>query len=342
MAGARSAAARGDDVIHRRAFIVGAVFSLSGPSFAHGQQRAPNKPRVGILWHAANIEEETPYFQSLGEGLRQLGYVEDRNITLEHRFPDEKPELFTSMAAELVSLKPDVLVGVGSAAPYLKGATSTIPMVFMYVPDPVGAGLVESVRRPGGNATGLTNFSVELSAKRLQYLKEIVPSLSRVALLINPNAKISGLYVNQSNAAAPQLALTTQAFEVRSLGELERAFDGMVKAGMEAVVVNAESLFYQGKERIAKLALARRLPTCVWVREVLEAGALLSYGADQRAIARRVAVYVDRILKGERPADMPVEQPTGFRLIINMKTAKALGITVSQALLLRADEVLDQ
>jgi putative ABC transport system substrate-binding protein len=329
-------------MICRRAFLAGAVSSLSVSSLAHGQQRAQSKPRVGVLWHAANIQEETPYFQALSEGFRQLGYVDERTIALEHRFPDEKPELFTSMATELVSLKPDVLVGVGSAAPYLKRATSTIPMVFMYVPEPVGAGLVESVRRPGGNATGLTNFSVELSAKRLQYLKEIVPSLSRVALLINPNAKISALYVNQSTEAAPKLGLATQAFEVRSLGELERAFDAMVKAGMQAVAVNAESLFYQGKERIAKLAVARRLPTCAWVREVADAGALLSYGADQIAIARRVAVYVDRILKGEKPADMPVEQPTRFMLIINMKTAKALGITIPPALLLRADEVIEQ
>jgi putative tryptophan/tyrosine transport system substrate-binding protein len=329
-------------MISRRGFIVGAVSSLSVPSVAHAQARMAKRPRVGVLWHAANIEEETPYFQSLIEGFTQLGYVDERAIVLEHRFPDEKPELFTSMAAELVSMKPDVVVAVGSAAPYAKKATSTIPIVFMYVPDPVGAGLVETVRRPGGNATGLTNFSVELSAKRLQCLKEIVPSLSRVALLINPNAKISGLYVAQANEAAPKLGLATQTFEVRSLSELDRAFDAMVKAGMQAVVVNAESLFYQGKEKIAKLAVARHLPTCVWVREVLEAGALVSYGADQRAISRRVAVYVDRILKGEKPADMPVEQPTRFELVINMKTAKALGLTMPQALLLRADGVIDQ
>jgi putative ABC transport system substrate-binding protein len=244
------------------------------------------------------------------------------------------------MAAELVSRKPDVLVGVGSAAVYVKRATSTIPMVFMYVPDPVGAGLVETVRRPGGNATRLTNFSVDLSAKRLQYLKEIVPSLARVALLINPTANISGLYVMQSNEAAPRLGLAIQAFEVSVLGQLEQAFDAMLKAGMQAVVVNAESLFYQGKERIAKLAIARRLPTCVWVRELLEGGALASYGVDQRGISRRVAVYVDRILKGEKPADMPVEQPTNFEFIIHMKTAGALGLTIPPSILLRADQVI--
>jgi len=328
-------------MISRRALMAGAVSSLSVASFAHGQQ--PRRiPRIGVLWHAASIEEESPYFGSLIEGFRHLGYVDGRNIALEHRFPDEKPELFTSMAAELVSLKPDVLVGVGSAAVYLKKATPpTIPMVFMYVPDPVGAGLVETVGQPGGNASGLTNFSVELSAKRLQYLKEIVPSLSRVALLINPNANISGLYVRQSDEAAPKLGLSTQAFEVRSLGQLDPAFDAMVKAGMQAVVVNAESLFYQGKERIAKLAAARRLPTCVWVRELVEAGAFMSYGVDQRAIARRVAVYVDRILKGEKPAGMPVEQPTTFEMIINLKTAKALGLTIPPSILLRTDQVIE-
>ena len=314
---------------------------LSASSSAHGQPRA-QIPRIGVLWHAASIEEETPYFQSLLEGFKNLGYIEGRTIAVDHRFPDEKPELFTRMAAELVASKPDVLVAVGSAAPYMKRATSTIPIVFMYVPDPIGAGLVATIRTPGGNATGLTNFSVELSAKRLQYLKDIVPSLSRVAVLINPNAKISALYVTQSNEAAPRLGLTTQAYEVRSLGELDGAFDAMVKAGMQAVVVNAESLFYQAKERIARLALARRLPTCVWVRELLDSGALVSFGVDQRAISRRVAVYVDRILKGERPADMPVEQPTRFELVINARTAKALGLVIPPSMLLRADEIIDQ
>jgi putative ABC transport system substrate-binding protein len=325
-------------MISRRSFIVGALSTVSMPFPATAQQTG-TIPRIGVLWHAASAAEEAPFFGSLIEGFRNLGYVEGR-IALEHRFPDEMPELFASMAAELVSSKPDVLVGVGGAAPYLVKATSTIPIVFMYVPDPVGSKLVESIRRPGGNATGLTNFSLELCAKRLQYLKEIVPTLSRVALLVNPSAKISDLYIDQSNAAGPKLGLTTQAFPVRSLTELDGAFDAMAKAGMQAIVVNAESLFYPGREMIAKLAIARHLPTCVWVREVVEAGTLLSYGADQRAISRRVAVYVDRILKGEKPADIPVEQPTRFELIVNAKTAKALGITIPQTLLLRADDVI--
>jgi putative ABC transport system substrate-binding protein len=222
-----------------------------------------------------------------------------------------------------------------------RAATDSIPIVFMHVPDPVGSKLVEGIRRPGWNATGLTNFSVDLSAKRLEYLEEIVPSLSRVALLINSSAKISELYIEESKAAGPKLGLTTQVFEVRAAGQLEAAFDAMVKADMHGVVVNAESLFYQVKDATAKLALDRRMPTCVWVKEVLEAGTLVSYGADQRAIARRVAVYADRILKGEKPADMPVEQPARFQLLLNLKTAKALGLTVPQILLAQADEVIE-
>jgi putative ABC transport system substrate-binding protein len=325
--------------MRRRAVIAALGGAAAWPLVARAQGK--NRiPKIGVLWHAASAEEEAPYFGSLIEGFRSLGYREDQ-LVLEHRFPNEKPELFASMAAELVSLKPDVLIAVGGAAPYAKKATATIPIVFMYVPDPIGSNLVESIRRPSGNATGLTNFSLVLCGKRLELLKEIVPTLSRVALLVNPAAKISELYVNQSNDAAPKLGLTTQAFQVRSLGELEGALDAMVKADMQAVVVNAESLFYPGREMIAKLAVARRLPTCVWVREVLEAGALVSYGADQRLIARRVAGYVDRILKGEKPADMPVEQPTQFELLINLKTAKALDLTVPPILLATADQVIE-
>jgi ABC-type uncharacterized transport system substrate-binding protein len=193
------------------------------------------------------------------------------------------------------------MVGVGAAAPYVKKATATIPIVFMYVPDPIAANLVESIRRPGGNATGLSNFSSDLSAKRLQYLKEIVPNLSRVGVLVNPAAKVSERYIEDSKAAGSKLGVTAEAFQVRSLSDLEGAFNAMMTAGMQAVVVNAESLFYQGKETIAKLALARRLPTCVWVREVVEAGSLVSYGTYQREIARRVAYYQPQDCQGSRP-----------------------------------------
>jgi putative ABC transport system substrate-binding protein len=317
--------------------LIGAAAAWPAMARAQGRNRIP---RIAVLWHADSAEGEAPYFGSLMQGFESLGYTAGK-AAFEHRFPDEKPELFKSMAAELVAREPDVLVAVGGAAPYAKMATANIPIVFMYVPDPLGARLVESIRRPGGNATGLTNFSVDLSAKRLEYLKEFVPTLSRVALLINPSAKISDLYVEQSNTASPKLGLSCKAYPTRTVDELTGAFDAMAADAMQAVVVNAESLFYLGKERIAKLALERRLPTCVWVMEVLKSGALLSYGADQRAIARRVAYYVDRVLKGEKAGDIPVEQPARFELGINVATAKALGLAVPPTLLARADEVIE-
>jgi putative ABC transport system substrate-binding protein len=304
-------------------------------------QRPARIPKVGVLWHAANIEEETPYFQSLVEGFSKLGYVDGQSITLEHRFPNEVPEVFDKMAAELVSLNCDVLVGAGAAGSHLKKATKTTPIVFMFVPDPIGADLVEGIARPGGNVTGLSNFSVQLSAKRLEYLKEIVPTVTRVGLLINPNVKISSLYVREAREAGNKLGVDTQSFEVRALRDFEPAFDAMVKAGMRGVVANGESLIFQARKVIADLALARNLPSCGYVRELLEAGGLISYGVDQRAMARRAAGYVDRILKGEKPAELPVEQPTRFELLINLKTAKALGVIVPPMLIARADEVID-
>ena len=297
-------------------------------------------PKVGVLWHAADADGEWPYYGCLLDGFGELGYAPGK-IELIHRFPDEKPDKFQSMAAELVALAPDVLVGVGGAAPYVKKATSDIPVVFMYVADPIGAKLVESIRRPGGNATGLTNFGLELVGKRLEYLKEIVPSLTKVAMMVNPTNPISNFYVEQSNAAGPKLGLTCKPYNIGTLDDIAPAFDAMVSDGMEAVTFNAESLFYVGKKKIAELALARKLPCCGYVKEVLDAGALISYGADQRLIARRTAYYVDRILKGEKPAEMPVEQPTRFQLCINLTTAKALGLTIPPTLLASADEVIE-
>ncbi len=309
------------------------------PLAARGQQHG-RVPKVGVLWHAADQDGEWPYYGCLLDGFAELGYIKGK-IELIHRFPNERPDKFQSMAAELVALAPDVLVGVGGAAPYVKKATSDIPMVFMYVADPIGAKLVESIRRPGGNATGLTNFGLELVGKRLEYLKEIVPSLTKVAMMVNPTNPISKFYVEQANAAGLKLGLTCKPYEVGTLDDIEPAFDAMVGDGMQAVIFNAESLFYLGKKKIAELALARKLPCCGYVKEALDAGVLISYGADQRLIARRTAYYVDRILKGEKPADMPVEQPTGFQLCINLTTAKALGITIPPTLLASADEVIE-
>jgi putative tryptophan/tyrosine transport system substrate-binding protein len=308
------------------------------PLAARAQER--RTPKVGVLWHAADKDDEWPYYGCLLDGFQELGYGQGK-IELIHRFPNEEPDKFRSMAAELVALAPDVLIGVGGAAPYVKQATATIPMVFMYVADPIGAKLVESIRHPGGNATGLTNFGLELVGKRLEYLKEIVPQLVRVGMMVNPTNPISAFYLEQATAAAPKLGLVCKPYNVSAVDGVEGAFAAMADDRMEAVTINADSLFYVARKRIAEQALARKLPCCGYVKETLEAGVLISYGADQRLIARRTASFVDRILKGEKPADMPVEQPTGFQLCINLATAKALGIAIPPTMLAGADDVVE-
>jgi putative ABC transport system substrate-binding protein len=315
--------------------------AVTWPLAARAQERR-RIPRVGVLWHAASAEEEGPLFTALVEGFRALGYIDGQNIILEHRFPNEMPERFTSMAAELVSLNVDVIVSSGNnAASYAKNATATIPLVLMLISDPVGIGLVESLARPGGNATGLSFFTSELIGKRLQLLKETVPDLSRVAQLVNPLARISRLYTDLTQTAAAQLGLTVERFEARSRDELEPAFEAMTRAGMQAFVTNADGLAYSQRELIGKLALKTRLPSAVFMRETLVPGTLLSYGVDSLVICRRAAVYVDKILKGAKPGELPVEQPTKFEFLVNLKTAKALGITISPLLLSQADEVIE-
>jgi putative tryptophan/tyrosine transport system substrate-binding protein len=327
--------------MRRRDFITlicGAIVAL--PNFAHAQ--ASKIPRIGVLWHAGSADEEGSYYTGLLEGFRGLGYVDGQNIILEHRFPNEEPERFRSMVAELVALKVDVLVTVGTqTAPYARKATTTIPVVFIFVPDPVGSDFVDSLGRPGRNMTGLSHFGADVVLKRLQFLKDIVPGLSRVALLVNPNTEVASLYERVTETAAADLGLDNRTFGARSLDELERAFDAMVEAGTQAVTINGEGLAYQQRATIAKMTLARRLPLAVWSRETFEAGALMSYGADQVAMCRRGPVFVDRILKGAKPGDLPVEQPTTLEFLVNLQTAKALGLTVPPRLLVLADEVIE-
>src|SRR5215813_11518132 len=215
-------------------------------------------PTVGYLWHAGSPQEEVPYFEALLEGFARLGYVDGRNIRLEHRFPNETPERFKSMAAELVSLNVDVLMGGAVASPYLRDATTKIPIVFMFVPDPVGMKLVQSIARPGGNITGLSNFGRDVAGKRLQLLKELVPGLSRVALLSNPEQPTTAVFVEPMQAAAREIGLALRTFEVRRLEEIEPAFDAIASAGMQAVTPVQGGLFYQARAIMPKLALARR------------------------------------------------------------------------------------
>jgi putative ABC transport system substrate-binding protein len=327
--------------MRRREFITLLGGAAAWPLAADAQY--PNKrPRVGVLWHAANAEEEGPYFKALVEGFGVLGYVDGNNITLHHRFPNETPKLFERMAADLVALKVDVLVSVGNvASPYARDATATIPVVFILVADPIASRLVDSVARPSGNVTGLTNFVSDVVGRRLQLLKELIPDLSRVGQLVNPNATAARLNIELTREAAARLDFAVQLFEARSVEELERAFDAMAAASMQAVTVNPEGLAFQARELIAKLALLRRLALCAYSRETFEPGAFMSYGTDHLAICRRAAVYVDKILKGSKPSDLPVEAPTKFELLVNLKTAKALGHTIPPAMLARADEIIE-
>jgi putative ABC transport system substrate-binding protein len=298
-------------------------------------------PTVAYLWHAGNPAEEGPYFTAIRDGFAKLGYVDGGNIKLVHRFPNEIPARFASMAAELVSMNVDVLMCGSTAAPYLKRATDKIPIVFMFVADPVGLGLVQSLAKPGGNVTGLSNFGRDVAGKRLQILKDLVPGLARVAFLINSNLQATAMYVDVMQSAATQLGLQLRTFDALSVDEMEPAFDAMAKAGMQAVTSEQGGTNFQARDIIAKMALARGLPLCAYSRETFEPGALVSYGPDQIETCYRAAVYVDKILKGAKPSDIPVEQPTKFEFLINLKTAKALGLSVPIGLLNAADEVIE-
>jgi putative ABC transport system substrate-binding protein len=275
--------------------------------------------------------------------LRGLGYVEGDTITLEDRFPNEKPQLFGDLAAELTALPVDVLVTVTLPAVLAaQAATKTIPIIFILVPDPVGSKLVNSFARPGGNITGLTQIAVELSAKRLELLKEAFPRIARVALVINANSRQTmDRVVEENRTAAGALGLEIQPVEVRSLQDFEQAFDKIVDSRLEGIVVYPDGLTYQGRALLAQYARERRLPLVVFSRESLAAGALMSYGPDYKNIFRRAAFYVDKILKGEKPADLPVELPTKFELFINLKTARSLGIELPPTMLTRADDVIE-
>jgi putative ABC transport system substrate-binding protein len=326
----------------RRDFIilVGGT-ALAWPLAARAQEQG-KIPRIGVLWQAGSAEAEGSSFKSLAKGFADLGYVEGRNIILEHRFPNAMPDRFKAMAAELVSSNVDVLIGVGNdAASYAKNATSTIPVVFVLVADPVGSKLVDSLPQPGGNATGLSSSGADLFEKHLALLKETIPELSRVGLLVNPGDQLSRLYMDATQAAAAGLGLIIQTLEWRTTNDLGPAFDAMKKAGTQAFATNPDGLAFTQRALIAQIALARQLPLSVWSREALKAGALMSHGADHDAICHHAAVYVDKILKGAKPGELAVEQPTKFELRFNRRTAKALALTIPEALLKRADEILE-
>jgi putative ABC transport system substrate-binding protein len=327
--------------VERRHFLQLVGSALAAAPTAALSQTTQKIPTVAYLWHAGNPSEESPYYEALLEGFAKLGYVEGRNIRIIHRFPDEKPERFKAMAEELIAMKVDVLMSGAIGSGYLRDATKTIPIVFMFVPDPVGMKFAKTLARPGGNATGLSNFGREIAGKRLQILKELVPGLVRVGFLINSTQHTTPVLVEVMIAAAGELGLTLATFEARAMEEMEPALDAMAKAGMQAMLPAQGGTAFQARHIIPKLALDRKLAMCAFSRETFEAGALVSYGPNQVEMCRRSAVYADKILKGTPPGEIPVEQPTAFEFLVNLKTAKALGLTVPLHLQQIAHEVIE-
>lgn len=318
----------------------GAAFLRSASVFA---QQPRKIHRIGVLWHGANAEQEAIYLAALRQGLLDFGYVEGQNIVLEMRFPGEQYDRFFALAAELAQQNPDVLVSAaGIAAIACHRATTTIPIVAVNVPDPVGRKLVASLNRPGGNLTGLSNMAVELTRKRVELAKEMIKDLSRVALLVNPADEIgSRAYIAEGDAAGPRLGVTVVPVEVRDANDLEGAISKISSDNFQAAVVTHDGLFYVQRKRLADLALEKRLPTIAFASEQWETGVLATYGPNVPSLYRRAGAFVDKILKGASPADLPVEQPTKFELLINLKTARGIGITVPPTILTRADDVIE-
>jgi putative ABC transport system substrate-binding protein len=308
---------------------------------AEAQQQA-RIAKVGVLSGGSrSASGPGSRLELIRQGLREVGYVEGKNITIVYRSAEEKFERLPSLVDELIGLKVDVLVMSSTpAALAAKKSTSTIPIVFIGVSDPVAAGLVDSLARPGGNVTGFTAMSSELAGKRLELLKETVPKLSRVAVLWDPRDPNAAGSWKESQLPARELGMQLFSMEVSSSDKYESAFKEAIKAGSAALAVAGSALAVSNRKQIADLAARNRLPAIYHRGDFVESGGLMSYGADQIEPYRRVAVYVDKILKGAKPTDLPVEQPTKFELVINLKTAKALGLTIPPIVLTRATRVV--
>jgi len=297
---------------------------------------------VGILWHGASAEEEDVYLSVVQKTFNELGYIDGKSIRIEHRFPAENPELFRTLARELVDTKPDVIVAVTErAAIELKKLTSSIPIILVLGGDPVGAGLVESLARPAGNVTGLSVLTIDISGKRLGLLKEAVPSLSRVVLLVDPSVTFRTRLITTNKAAAEVLGISLWAEEITRPDDIEPVLLKIVEDRADGLVWGPGGLLFVQRARLGAAALAHKLPAMVAISEEVASGPLMSYGADLPDFFRRAVVYVDKILKGAKPADLPVEQPTKFKLVLNLKAARTLGITIPQTLLISADEVIE-
>jgi putative tryptophan/tyrosine transport system substrate-binding protein len=313
------------------------ILSLLVAPLATQAQRPGKLPRIGYLHPGA---ASSPLIEAFRQGLHDLGYVEGHNLHIEYRFAEGQFERLPALAAELVQLPVEVLVTDGPGALAAQHATATIPIVFAVFAAPVEEGLVASLARPGGNVTGLSSRTGELAAKRLELLTEVVPGLSRIAILWNPSRPAYALQITELHAVSARVGIHVEVLEVRSPQEFDQAFRTMGDKEVGAVTVLDDALFFKERTRLATLAVQSQLPAIYGNRGFVEAGGLLSYGPNFSELFRRAATYVDKLLKGAKPADLPVEQPTKFELVINLKTAKALGFTIPPSILFQATEVI--
>jgi ABC-type uncharacterized transport system substrate-binding protein len=330
-------------VIDRRVFISSMTLGLLAAPLAAAAQQAAKIARIGYL--AANMSASPNLHEAFRQGLRDLGYVEGRNVLIEYRDAEGKPERLPALATELVALKVDVIVaGSTPGALAAKQATRTLPIVFAAAADPVTSGLVTSLAQPGGNVTGLSLLAPELVGKCLELLTQAVPGVSRVAVLWQPGGQGERTEQDMLKAAdgtARALGVRVQVVEARGPKDFDRAFSRMTRVRAGALTVLPSGMFNNERRRLVDLAGKNRLPAVYPLREYVDAGGLMAYGPDLADLSRRAATYVEKLLKGAKPADLPVEQPTKFGVVINLKTAKALGLTIPPSLLQRADRVIE-
>jgi putative ABC transport system substrate-binding protein len=326
--------------VRRRQFLIAAGALLAAPFAANAQQRKIAK--IGVLF-ASNPAATTQSYDAFRQGMRGLGHSEGKTFVLEVRYGESRAERSSELARELVSIKVDVIVATtDQAIAAVKRETQTIPVVMAFSSDPVGTGFVVSLARPGRNITGLSHISPELSGKRLALLREVIPGLSRVAFLWNPDLRGALFDYKETEGAARSLGLQLQSIEVSRAEDVDRAFSAITKERAQALVLpGANPVGFSNRGQIASFAQRNRLPSMFGQKEYVDAGGLMSYGPSTTDMFRRAAIYVDKILKGAKPADLPVEQPTRFEFVVNLKTAKALGLTIPQAVLVRADEVIE-
>jgi putative ABC transport system substrate-binding protein len=320
--------------------VVAGLLLLTLAGGAHAQS-PPAAPRIGFL-SASGVERERPLLAAFQQALRELGYTEARTVVIEARYAGGQFQTLPDLAAELVRRKVDVLVVAGAPAAHAaKNATTSIPIVMTNAADPVGTGLVASLGRPGGNLTGLSDFNAGVVTKRLEILKEVAPAAARIAILFNPTNPTHPVQLQLTRAAAPTLGASLIALEASRPQEIERAFALLRAERADALMTIGDPMFGTHRKKIVDLVSGQRVPAMFTTREYPLAGGLIAYGTNFEALYRRAATYVDRVLKGANPGDLPVEQPSTFELVVNLRTARALGLTIPPSILLRADHIIE-